>query len=736
MMLFSRALLATVMVSLPFSAIAAPQKKTAAPGTTMSDSEKCKWWTVTGSQKSDGIDACNRIIQSGKASVDDYVNRGNYLRGRGNYIAATADYDKALQLNPRSANALNAKANLESNRGDCHAAIDLYTKALAIEKNPYYLGNRAGCYMLKNDYDSALRDANEEIDLVKDSTDINVSASAYNSRGMIYFRKSNFALAIEDFNTALIKNKTNFIAQQNRAFAYLKMGRERDALASLDDYVKDGGESALKIRGDFLQQQLHRYDLAIADYTMAINSETRSTPITFELYSNRANAEYVKDDFNPALQDINKSLEEPNSAWNRYFALGNIQAALKHYPQAVEAYTSALSKADLPNARGTVLYWRGLAYRGAGDFSRAMTDFGGALELFPKDGSPLLGEGLVELDKGNYSKAIALFDKAEAAGRKDSEIKFSRGLAYEQSGIIDKANDEYRRAIQDADFQKENVDAARKARQHLAVNEAPPVDSGTAPAPVLKTETTPNPAKESAPKERRVALIIGNSAYEKVPALPNPSTDAKLVGETLKTIGFDSVTVRTDLRREELLSALKDFAYQANGADWALVFYAGHGMEVAGVNYIIPIDARIQVDRDISFEAVALDQVMNAVERAKKLHLVLLDACRDNPFKNVMKRTMTVASRSTAAGGLAPIEPEAGTLVVYAAKDGETASDGDGLDSPFTKAFVKDVQTPGLEVRRLFDFVRDDVMDATLRQQKPFSYGSISGRQDFYFVDK
>ena len=156
-------------------------------------------------------------------------------------------------------------------------------------------------------------------------------------------------------------------------------------------------------------------------------------------------------------------------------------------------------------------------------------------------------------------------------------------------------------------------------------------------------------------------------------------------------------------------------------------------MEVGGINYLIPTDAKIAADRDIGFEAVPLEQVLNAAERAKKLRLVILDACRDNPFANQMKRTLTVASRSVSQG-LAAVEPEAGTLVVYAAKDGETALDGDGINSPFASAFVKNLPTPGLEVRRLFDFVRDDVMEATGRKQKPFSYGSISGRQDFYFV--
>jgi uncharacterized caspase-like protein len=246
------------------------------------------------------------------------------------------------------------------------------------------------------------------------------------------------------------------------------------------------------------------------------------------------------------------------------------------------------------------------------------------------------------------------------------------------------------------------------------------VASATAAAPIAVTD-------------HRIALVIGNADYVNVPALPNPARDAALVADALKRSGFESVTVLTNLRKDALIAGLRDFAARAESADWAVVYYAGHGMEVGGINYLIPTDARIAADRDIGFEAVPLEQVLNAAERAKKLRLVILDACRDNPFASQMKRTLSVASRSVTRG-LAAVEPEAGTLVVYAAKDGETAIDGEGRNSPFALAFVKNLQTPGLEVRRLFDTVRDDVMDATGRRQKPFSYGSISGRQDFYFV--
>lgn len=187
------------------------------------------------------------------------------------------------------------------------------------------------------------------------------------------------------------------------------------------------------------------------------------------------------------------------------------------------------------------------------------------------------------------------------------------------------------------------------------------------------------------------------------------------------------------MSRERLISSLRVFARAAEGADWALVYYAGHGIERNGINYLVPTDATLETDRDIQFEGVPLDQVLSAVDGASQLRLVILDACRDNPFANKMQR----AGGSRSVGrGLARIEPDPGTLVVYAARAGQVASDGDGSNSPFAAAFVKSLAIPGIEVRKLFDVVRDDVMDATGKRQQPFTYGSLPGRQDFYFVQK
>jgi uncharacterized caspase-like protein len=225
--------------------------------------------------------------------------------------------------------------------------------------------------------------------------------------------------------------------------------------------------------------------------------------------------------------------------------------------------------------------------------------------------------------------------------------------------------------------------------------------------------------------EKRVALVLGNSAYQNVPRLPNPVNDGAVIAATLKNAGFDVVDSRHDLPAAETRRALRDFADHARDADIAVVYYAGHGIEVDGTNYLIPVDAKLERDTDVYDEAFSLERVLLAIEPAKQLRLVILDACRDNPFAKVMKRT--VASRAVGQG-LAKVEPTSpNMLIAYSAKAGSTALDGDANNSPFTIALAKHLTTPGLDVRRAFGFVRDDVLKTTSYRQEPFVYGSLGG---------
>ncbi|AWL99551.1 caspase family protein [Bradyrhizobium amphicarpaeae] len=225
--------------------------------------------------------------------------------------------------------------------------------------------------------------------------------------------------------------------------------------------------------------------------------------------------------------------------------------------------------------------------------------------------------------------------------------------------------------------------------------------------------------------DQRMALVMGNSAYQRAPKLANATNDAGLLVETFKKAGFTVVEARNDLSAQDMRRTLRDFGAKARGADIAVIYYAGHGIEIDGNNYLVPVDAQLENDTDVYDETIGLDRVLVAIEPAKRLRLVILDACRDNPFAKNMKRTM--ASRAVARG-LAKVEPSSpNTLVAFAAKAGLTALDGDGRNSPFAAALAHHLATPGLDLRKAFGYVRDEVLKATTNRQEPFIYGSLGG---------
>lgn len=223
---------------------------------------------------------------------------------------------------------------------------------------------------------------------------------------------------------------------------------------------------------------------------------------------------------------------------------------------------------------------------------------------------------------------------------------------------------------------------------------------------------------------KRVAMVIGNGAYEHVPALPNPTNDAHSISASLKQVGFE-VTLAKDLTYQQMRLALRAFSDKAIGSDIALIYYAGHGIEVDKHNYLVPTDARLKKDLDVEFEALSLEQLNLAVSGAKGLKMILLDACRDNPFAQSMTRT--IATRSIGRG-LAKVEPVDGSLVSFAAKEGTVASDGVGKNSPYTSALIKHIVEPGLDIQLMFRKVRDSVMAETGGIQEPFTYASLPGK--------
>ncbi len=235
---------------------------------------------------------------------------------------------------------------------------------------------------------------------------------------------------------------------------------------------------------------------------------------------------------------------------------------------------------------------------------------------------------------------------------------------------------------------------------------------------------TPDPAVIVS--EPRVALVIGNSAYEAVSPLDNPKNDATLMAATLRDLGFTVIEERdADIRA--MARAIRDFGKtlrQAGPKAVGLFFYAGHGVQARGTNYLIPLDAEIETEADLDIEAISASGVLSQMEGAgNALNLVILDACRNNPFKGAFR---------SGSRGLVRMDAPSGSLLAFAAAPGQVASDGSGQNSPYTAALTTAMREPGLSVEQVFKRARIEVEEATGANQTPWEESSLKG--DFYFV--
>jgi tetratricopeptide (TPR) repeat protein len=497
------------------------------------------------------------------------------------------------------------------------------------------------------------------------------------------------------------------IANFVRGQAFVSKGNNDKAVAAFDaahaadpdalEYVTWRG-LAYERKGDD--------DHALADYNLVLQARPQAA-----LARNfRGTLYFRKGALQSALDDFNGALKVAPNLYIAHVNRGRVLTINKDYDGALSDFAEAerIDPGAL-QARSS----RCLAYTDMGKFDSAIADCNSVIEKMPKNQFVLVSRAEAYLAKGDLDTALKEFNFVLGLNPNNVRAHTGRGQVFERKHNLEQARADYRSAsfaLTPYDIY-EVAQAREKARERLAAL--------TPQAPAGATTT------------RRVALVIGNGAYQNVHPLANPPRDARLVADALRAVGFQEVTLANDLTRDKFFDTLHAFALAAEKADWAVVYYAGHGLEIGGVNYMVPVDAKLAVDKDAETEAVALEQVIAAVGAARKLHLVMLDACRDNPFAPAMQRTIAL---KLVDKGLSNIEPGAGFMVVYAAKHGETAQDGKGIDSPFAIAVARDVKEPHVEVRKLFDIVRDDVWNSTKHEQQPFIYGSPPGREDFYFV--
>lgn len=513
------------------------------------------------------------------------------------------------------------------------------------------------------------------------------------------------------------------------------------------------------------------FDRGIAVLTEAIQLLPRDP----SGYNQRANLYRDMGEYAAAIADINKSLTLINNDPYRASAYNNralIRKTMGEYDKAIADFGVAIG---LMPKNPKYYANRGDAYRLSGNLDRALQEQNKSIEMYAGGAGVWLGlsiRGDTYRYMGEYDRALADYNEALRYEPDFVPPYTGRGLTYERMGDLVRAKAEFEKALAITTGGRGDISksARETAEARLAALSSGAPQPKFVPTPGRATSVTSIPTQVAAApivapavvkatiakQGRRAALVIGNAAYTSISALANPPRDADKIAEALRAIGFETVTLAVDAPRAKMVEALRAFAAAADKSDWAMVYYAGHGIEVNGVNYLVPVDAKLTSDRDVLFEAVPLDQVMTAIDGAKKLKLVMLDACRDNPFAAALAAAASApvaaapaasaqvasagdsrsAKTRSAGRGLSEVKVAGASLVVYAAKHGQTALDGEGGNSPFAVAVVQRLATPGVEINKLFRLVRDDVMESTAGRQEPFTYGSLPGREDFFFVAK
>lgn len=482
-------------------------------------------------------------------------------------------------------------------------------------------------------------------------------------------------------------------------------------------------------------------------------------------YQQRGIVYFNRAEYGKAIQDFRKSLSFKVDS-NTLANLGDTLNRTQQYADAIPLLTKAISIRPYPNVHKAYAS-RSEAWRLRGDLDAALQDANAAIKAAPSNALAHVTRGDTLRFRGELDAAIADYNTALANEPNYSPALLNRGLAYEKMGDLQKARADFQDAVLKLDsLGASDVSGRAKetARARLAaydsgapqpvilpapikVTTETSVPTPAIVAPILTTPLAPANAQATIKQGRRVALVIGNAAYQKAGELRNPRRDAAAVASSLRNLGFEVVTVTIDEPREKVIARLRAFSADADQADWAMVYYSGHGIEVNGQNYIIPVDATLKTDRDVQFEAVPVDQIMASIDGARKLKLIILDACRNNPFAAKIQKTGTrdTVAMDTEGGsigtrsigrGLGEVKVKGASLVVFAAKHGQTALDGEGENSPFTIALVQRIATPGVEINKIFRLVRDDVMEATAGRQEPYTYGSLPGREDFFFAAK
>ncbi len=555
-----------------------------------------------------------------------------------------------------------------------------------------------------------------------------------NERGVGYFRAKEWDLAIADFSEALRLNPQDNVLWANRADAYRS---KKDYARALEDSQRSIGLNPKNKRNFYVRGLIYYdkddYDLAIPQFTQAIKLD----PKYDEAIYYRGRSYFLKKDYKSAIPDFTESGKLDPKYAPTWFYRGLSYERLENLNQALEDYNRAIS---IDSGHGSARHNRGMIKLARGDYDGAIEDFTVSIRT-SADEITHNSRGVAYRNKGEFALAMSDFNEAIRFAPKYARPYYHRGMLHSRAGNSELAVADLRKAVELDPQSKEARDALARAEAMLASAPRQPQQqqqSQSRPQPNIQQNVQqaiaalPQAAQQAqAPGTsqggKRVALVIGNSNYQFSSKLANPGNDAQDISQTLRQLGFDVVEGR-DLDRRGMDDALRSFSRKLDGAGLAILFYSGHGVQVNERNYLIPIDARIERAADLNLDAVDVQRIIDQMETEKRVNLIFLDACRDNPLARSLARNAGGGTRSASVGmGLAPVQSAAGTLIAYATQPNNVALDGDGRNSPFTTALLKHMVVPNLEVELMMKQVRLDVMSATREKQIPWGHSSLVG---------
>jgi len=603
---------------------------------------------------------------------DYYGSRGGLNKTIGNHQAALRDFERALELSPEKAGRYQDVALLREELGDIDGAFDALSAAFDNTNQPYMLTLRAQLHMRQREYEEAMLDLDLAAELPADE----MSTEIYSTRAEVLFYSGEYRACLDACNVILegwFREADGSITKSGFIWR-----------SYLGTFVR---MTELKSKSGFPEEAQDNYVTAASQI---VNYGWAKQAIT-----GRGENHLYLGKYEFARQNFRKLLEKYPDELRAHYLIASSYYKEERYSEAMQTLSTAVSE-----TRDPLLYgYRGLVYARTGRMQDARRDLDIANAQENKDGEVHFISALGYLATGDTSRAYQSLTKA-----------FSRG--YHNPSALKLYEDELSGIASQEPFRE----------LMLAYNYPPP---GKKEQIVFRTSDAGTNTPAYSGKEKRLALVIGNGNYIHGGYLGNPENDATDIAAALRQLGFDVIEL-TDGGQVTMKKGIDEFGARLHNYDVGLFFYAGHGIQVEGHNYLIPVDAEINSETDVEYNCVDAGRILSRMEDAEnRVNIIVLDACRNNPFERQW-------TRSSMGRGLARMDAPTGSIIAYATQPGNTASDGPRRNGLYTEALLEELATPGLIIERMFRQVRTKVMERSGEKQIPWESTSLTG--DFFFT--